>query len=153
MGEKCILLADADARVIEAFRQALDQQWRVTAVASGSAALTAMLQQPFDILIADLDLPGIGGAELLNQIRNEYPRTIRFILAADGDYRLANLEPYAAGLATRFGSAGMEIPSSPLSSRLLRFLGSRLLSSSWFARHVVLDRWFLHTRQETPSSL
>lgn len=67
------------------------------------------------------------------------------ILAANGDYRADNLEPYAARLADRFGGAGMEIPSSPLSSALLRFLGAGLLSSSWFARHIVLDRWFLHT--------
>jgi len=67
------------------------------------------------------------------------------ILAANGDYRADNLEPYAASLATRFGGAGMEIPSSPLTSGLFRFLGARLLSSSWFARHIVLDRWFLHT--------
>jgi flavin-dependent dehydrogenase len=71
------------------------------------------------------------------------------ILEADGDYRRVNLEPYAARLATRFGSGSMKIPSSPLSSGLLRFLGARLLSSSWFARHIVLDRWFLHTQQKT----
>ena len=65
------------------------------------------------------------------------------ILAANGDYRRDNLEPYAAALAARFGSAG-ELPSSPLASALLRFIGARLLSSRWFTRHVVLDRWFLH---------
>jgi len=68
------------------------------------------------------------------------------ILAANGDYRRGNLEPYAAGLATRFGG-GSELPSSPLASAFLRFLGARLLSSRWFARHVVLDRWFLHTHK------
>lgn len=67
------------------------------------------------------------------------------ILATKGDYRADNLEPYATRLASRFGAAGMEIPSSQLSSGLLRFLGARLLSNSWFARHIVLDRWFLHT--------
>jgi menaquinone-9 beta-reductase len=67
------------------------------------------------------------------------------IVAANGDYRRDNLEPYAAGLTARFGG-GSELPSSPLTSALLRFLGARLLSSSWFARHVVLDRWFLHTK-------
>jgi hypothetical protein len=66
------------------------------------------------------------------------------ILAANGDYRRDNLEPYAAGLAARFGS-GSELPSSELASALLRCIGARLLSSRWFARHVVLDRWFLHT--------
>lgn len=66
------------------------------------------------------------------------------ILAANGDYRHNNLEPYAARLAARFGG-GSELPSSPLASALLRFIGARLLSSRWFARHVVLNRWFLHT--------
>jgi geranylgeranyl reductase family protein len=70
------------------------------------------------------------------------------IVAASGDYRLANLEPYAARLASRFGNGGSELPSSPLSSAVARFLGARLLSSSWFSRHVVLDRWFLHTGQK-----
>jgi geranylgeranyl reductase family protein len=65
------------------------------------------------------------------------------ILAASGDYRRDNLEPYAAALDARFGS-GCELPSSPLPSALLRFMGARLLSSRCFTRHVVLDRWFLH---------
>ena len=69
------------------------------------------------------------------------------ILAANGDYRRDNLEPYAASLAARFGS-GSELPSSPLASALLRFIGARLLSSRWFTRHVVLDRWFLHTNEK-----
>jgi flavin-dependent dehydrogenase len=68
------------------------------------------------------------------------------ILEANGDFRGDNLEPYAARLDARFG--GSELPSSPLSSALLRSLGARLLSSRWFTRHVVLDRWFLHTQGE-----
>ncbi|MFZ3208848.1 MAG: NAD(P)/FAD-dependent oxidoreductase [Geobacteraceae bacterium] len=71
------------------------------------------------------------------------------ILATNGDYRRDNLEPYAARLATCFGRWSMEIPSSPLSSGFLRFLAARMLSSSWFTRHIVLDRWFLHTQQKT----
>ena len=66
------------------------------------------------------------------------------ILEANGDYRRGNLEPYATSLASRFGNEGIELPSSPIISGFSRFLGARLLASSWFARHVVLDRWFLH---------
>jgi flavin-dependent dehydrogenase len=66
------------------------------------------------------------------------------ILAAKGDYRRGNLEPYAARLTDRYGGSG-ELPTSPLASVLLRFIGARLLSSRWFVRHIVLDRWFLHT--------
>jgi flavin-dependent dehydrogenase len=70
------------------------------------------------------------------------------ILAAKGDYRRDNLEPYNARLAGHFGGEGMEIPSSQIYSGLLRFLGAKLLASSWFARHVVLDHWFLHSSQK-----
>jgi flavin-dependent dehydrogenase len=65
------------------------------------------------------------------------------ILAAKGDYRCENLEPYSAGLAARF-CCSSKLPPSPLASALLRRIGARLISNRWFARHVVLDRWFLH---------
>ncbi|NVN89677.1 MAG: NAD(P)/FAD-dependent oxidoreductase [Desulfuromonadales bacterium] len=67
------------------------------------------------------------------------------ILAAGGDYRRDRLEPYAAGLTSLCGGKSMKIPAATSSSAIARFLGSRLLCNSWFARHVVLERWFLHT--------
>ena len=69
------------------------------------------------------------------------------ILAANGDYQRADLEPYVARLATRFGSS-KAVRSSPMTSGLLRFLGAGMLSSSWFTRHVLLNRWFLHANQK-----
>jgi menaquinone-9 beta-reductase len=66
------------------------------------------------------------------------------VIAADGDYSRDNLSHYAARLASHFGRSCTNTPSSPLSSRILRVLGARMLTSSIFSRHVVLDRWFLH---------
>jgi len=67
------------------------------------------------------------------------------IAQAGRDYRRENLAPYQQRLAARFGpdrrAAGM------LPQGALRFIGGKLLASPWFARHVVLDRWFLHARQ------
>jgi 2-polyprenyl-6-methoxyphenol hydroxylase-like FAD-dependent oxidoreductase len=65
------------------------------------------------------------------------------VLAAAGDYRRDNLEPYRAALTERFAGR-RELPSPPLVSAILRPIGRRLVSSRIFARHVVLDRWFLH---------
>lgn len=64
------------------------------------------------------------------------------ILAANEDYRRDNLEAYATALTNRF-DASRKMYSSPTCSSISRFLGARLLSSSWFTRHIVLDRWFL----------
>ncbi|MDE2311346.1 MAG: NAD(P)/FAD-dependent oxidoreductase [Betaproteobacteria bacterium] len=66
------------------------------------------------------------------------------ILEAGGDYRRQQLLPYASRLAARFGAA----PAPSGGPAFLRsFLAGILLGNKWFTRHVVLDRWFLHTQQ------
>jgi geranylgeranyl reductase family protein len=74
------------------------------------------------------------------------------IVAAHGDYRRAQLEPYVTHLTARFGQR-MQGPapaeSGPLLQRVKQSLAHWLLRQRWFARHVVLDRWFLH-RQQPP---
>src|SRR5512133_75537 len=70
------------------------------------------------------------------------------IVAARGDYTYASLEPYVTKLASRYKDGSEKFPTSCVSSGLVRSLGARLLSSSWFTRNVVLDRWFLHVNQQ-----
>lgn len=70
------------------------------------------------------------------------------IVEANGDYSHHRLEPYARRLRHRFGGgplAGLlrivpRVISTPMSTALAPWL----LDNSWFVRHVVLDRWFLH---------
>jgi len=67
------------------------------------------------------------------------------VAAAGGRYDPASLRPYADAIARRFGARGTGEPAaSPVPEALRRRLGTWLLGSRWFARHVVLDRWFLH---------
>jgi flavin-dependent dehydrogenase len=70
------------------------------------------------------------------------------IVAAQGDYGLARLEPYADDLRARFGTG---VVSNALSGivppRVGAALARRLLKTPAFVRHVVLDRWFLHRHQ------
>ena len=70
------------------------------------------------------------------------------IIAARGDYRRSCLEQYEAHLAKRLGSGGRESASPLRMSGLARFFGARFLESRWFARHIVLNRWFLHTDRQ-----
>jgi geranylgeranyl reductase family protein len=71
----------------------------------------------------------------------------RAIVAADGDYTAQSLSRYAAAVAARFGPRHTA-PRPGLSDRVPPGLRPRLarlvLGNRWFARHVVLDRWFLH---------
>ena len=74
------------------------------------------------------------------------------ILAARGDFRRAQLEPYVAQLTARFGKRLQgELPPEPSGwpQRFKQALAHWLLRRGWFTRHVVIDRWFLH-RQQPP---
>ena len=85
MSAKRILLAEADPKAWEQFRQALGAPWEIESVADGKAALEELAKRQYDVLVAALDLPEIDGAELLNQARNRFPQLIRFVLAAESD--------------------------------------------------------------------
>jgi flavin-dependent dehydrogenase len=67
------------------------------------------------------------------------------IIEANGDYRLQQLLPYANRLAERFGDAAAPASADP--SPMRKFIAGKLLGNRWFTRHVVLNRWFLHTNQ------
>jgi menaquinone-9 beta-reductase len=72
------------------------------------------------------------------------------ILAAHGHYPRAQLEPYVAQLTARFGKRLQgAAPATPgrLMQRFKQTLAHWLLRRGWFARHVVIDRWFLHRQQ------
>ena len=67
------------------------------------------------------------------------------LIEAGRDYRTSRLAPYQQRLHERLGGAGGNQLKLPAAWQ--RFFGAKLLASSWFTRHVVLDRWFLHARQ------
>lgn len=72
------------------------------------------------------------------------------ILQAGGNYTRENLRAYRELLVAQFGDAQKNWASEigqRLSPGTIRFLARPLLSSGWFARHVILDRWFLHRGQ------
>ena len=68
------------------------------------------------------------------------------IMEAAGDYSHARLQLYSRRLDERFGTVATTGAIAP--QYLRNFIAGTLLKSKWFTRHVVLDRWFLHTRQE-----
>ena len=76
----------------------------------------------------------------------------RAIAEAEGDYTAPGLSGYTSALTARFGRRG-QAPrrgrSDLVPARLRPALARLLLGNPWFARHVVLERWFLH-RSDAP---
>ena len=71
------------------------------------------------------------------------------ILDAKGRYGRDVLESYRTLLAERFGTREHWVArlGRHLPSRLIQLLGERLLNMRWFARDVVINRWFLHAQE------
>jgi geranylgeranyl reductase family protein len=72
------------------------------------------------------------------------------IVEAAGDYRQRKLEPFVSRLTARFGKRNPPPPArSWLPREVKQTLAKQLMATEWFARHVVIDRWFLHANSHT----
>jgi HD-like signal output (HDOD) protein len=68
-------------RMLRSLRKGLDMSF----AESGKQALEVMNDEPFDIVVSDMRMPGMDGAELLAEIRKQYPETIRIMLTGQAD--------------------------------------------------------------------
>jgi PAS domain S-box-containing protein len=66
-----ILLADDNADMRDYVKRLLHKNYQVEAVADGLAALAAIRQQPFDLVLTDIMMPRLDGFELLRQLRED----------------------------------------------------------------------------------
>ena len=68
------------------------------------------------------------------------------IIQALPDYSTSSLQSYATAIAQRFGSRSADRKSGwDLPEWAKTRIAARLMRSHWFTRHVVTNRWFLHT--------
>jgi flavin-dependent dehydrogenase len=68
------------------------------------------------------------------------------ILAANGRYDLDRLMAYQHRLRVRFGVGRLAtLLALAVPDRAVSAIGRRLIGNRWFARHLLLDRWFLHS--------
>jgi HD-like signal output (HDOD) protein len=59
--------------------------WDMEFVTSGVKALERMATAPFDVIVSDMRMPGMNGAELLNEVMKQHPKTVRLILSGFAD--------------------------------------------------------------------
>ncbi len=70
------------------------------------------------------------------------------VLEANGDYRAAHLGRYVSMIRDRFGQrkTGSGL-AAYLPQSFKQTLAGHIMKSSWLLRHVLINRWFLHTHQ------
>jgi DNA-binding NarL/FixJ family response regulator len=83
-----VLFVDDEPSVLSALRRLLFPQryrWAMTFAASGRAALEAMLDEPFDVVVTDMLMPDMDGAALLHEVHQLYPQTALLVLSGYSD--------------------------------------------------------------------
>jgi len=78
-----ILVVDDDSELRENMCEILtDAGFSVTPAANGEEALDRLQQQPFDVILLDLIMPGLGGKEVLPLIKRQAPRARVIMITA-----------------------------------------------------------------------
>jgi DNA-binding NtrC family response regulator len=85
-----VLVVEDEQRIRNMLSQALKQMgFNATLAGSAEAANRAMAQQSFDILMLDLNLPGMGGMDFLASLRRKHQDLQVIILTGFGDLESA----------------------------------------------------------------
>jgi response regulator RpfG family c-di-GMP phosphodiesterase len=85
-----VLVVDDEPQMIALLRRTLDDpDYRVLAAGDGEAALRCLEQEPVDLMISDIDMPGMTGVELVARVRQQWPATARWLLTGDASLSTA----------------------------------------------------------------
>jgi putative nucleotidyltransferase with HDIG domain len=85
-----ILFVDDEPHLLKMLQMALHRmtEWDASFVESGEAALALMETRQFDVVISDMRMPRMSGAQFLNEVMRRSPRTLRIILSGFADQAL-----------------------------------------------------------------
>ncbi|MFQ5655010.1 MAG: HDOD domain-containing protein [Planctomycetota bacterium] len=83
-----ILFVDDETQLLDGLRRMLRpmrKEWEMVFSRESREALALVEEKPFDVVICDMRMPGVDGAELLERVRELHPHTIRIMLSGYAD--------------------------------------------------------------------
>jgi len=86
-----MLFVDDEPMILQGLQRILRSwrgEWEMEFFDNAAAALHRLTQAPFDVVLSDLQMPGINGADFLAEVKERHPRTIRLILSGHADPKL-----------------------------------------------------------------
>lgn len=97
--KKHILFVDDEAPILNGLRVRLHRlrdKWDMHFVESGAQAIEALERSHYDVVVTDMRMPGMDGAELLSCVRDRWPDTVRIVLSGYAEMQqVVRLVPYA----------------------------------------------------------
>lgn len=82
--DKRILFVDDEPNVLTSIRRGLrkkNEEWAMTFADGADQAMQELSEQKFDIVVSDVTMPKIDGVAFLQQVRNQYPDTVRILMS------------------------------------------------------------------------
>jgi HD-like signal output (HDOD) protein len=81
---KHILLVDDERPVLDGLRlrlRGMQREWHIDCAESGPEAIERMERQLYDVIVTDIRMPQMNGAQLLEIVSTRWPQTIRIVLS------------------------------------------------------------------------
>jgi CheY-like chemotaxis protein len=134
-----LLIVDDDGSICESLSFILAESgYRIRSSADGFSALVELRNEVPDILLSDLNMPGMSGFELLSVVRRRFP-AIK-VIAMSGAFLGEGVPPGVAADAfyekgTNLGSLLQIIEAMARSERQLDFQHSSLMAPIWIPRN------------------
>lgn len=88
MSRRRVLFIDDDPRILEGIARLLRPkraEVEVLAAVGGDEALAQLGRGAVDVVISDMRMPGMDGAQLLDEVRRRHPGVVRIILSGQSD--------------------------------------------------------------------
>jgi len=124
-----ILFVDDDPATIDALKRLLaNEGWNCHFASSASEVLQQIETEPMALLVSNVELPGMDGTELLAEISNKHPQTVRLLLT-DVAKDEKTLKALAAGHAQQI------IPVPWIDQELKEVIRSALRQSTQQKKH------------------
>lgn len=83
-----ILFVDDEESVLSGLRVQMRRQrgvWAAAFACGGHDALRELDREPVDVIVSDMRMPRMDGAELLARVRDRWPETVRIVLTGEAD--------------------------------------------------------------------
>jgi len=87
-----VLFVDDDERILRGLGMWLRKQaahWEIRYACGGTEALDLIQEWEPDVVVTDMRMPKVDGAELLLQVRECYPEALRIVLTGQADEGLS----------------------------------------------------------------
>lgn len=83
-----ILFVDDEPNVLDSLRLSLRPmrvKWDMSFALGGREALDLLARTPHEVVVSDMRMPGIDGAQLLHEVQERHPESVRIILSGYSD--------------------------------------------------------------------